>query len=510
MKVSLRALVKVLNPPPKKWSGRQEGEAAHLTTHADSVTSDSLFVAIRGNSVDGHHFLPELLSKKPAVLVVEDPSSIAHLIDQGTTALLVVENTRKALAQLSALFYQFPWKNMDVVGITGTNGKTTTTYLCESIARSAGKIPAIMGTIETRCGDWMAPSKLTTPAPPRLHELITEIAEKGATHLFAEVSSHALDQFRFYAIDISVAAFTNLTQDHLDYHHSMEHYFGSKARLFTEYLPDSTAKYPTAVINLDDPWGKLLVKKIPSHCRLLTYALDAEDASVKVLQYELSLKGIRAAIRIPQGLIEIRSSLIGQHNLSNIACAAAIASALEFSADRIVEGISHLKGVPGRLEGIEEGQSFGVFVDYAHTDDALHGVLTALRTLSSKSRVITVFGCGGDRDPKKRPLMAKAVSEMSDYAIITSDNPRTESPKKIILEILGGLPPHFREGEHWRVIEDRRGAIETALSLAKGEDVVLIAGKGHEAYQIIGKKTLPFDDREVARGWLRRRFRYEG
>jgi UDP-N-acetylmuramoyl-L-alanyl-D-glutamate--2,6-diaminopimelate ligase len=463
-------------------------EIASLAYDSRRATRQSLFFAIQGEKADGHTFITAAFENGAAAVVSELPAP-TNL----SSRWIQVQNIRRALSTAALNYYGHPDERLKLVGITGTNGKTTTTYLLESIFAKAGIPCGVFGTIEYRFGGRTVTAKNTTPESLDLVSYLTELVEAEGRAAFMEVSSHALAQERVWGLHFNAAVFTNLTQDHLDYHKDFESYFRAKRRLF-EGL--GTPPPPLAVINRGDPWGlKLLDAGSP---RVVTYGMNS-GSQVRVKQFTPTPGGIRATLAVPSGTIEIASPLLGRANLMNILAATATATGLGLSGEEIAEGIAALRAVPGRLDRIEEGQPFLVLVDYAHTDDALRNVLTTARDLA-KGRVIVVFGCGGDRDRSKRPLMGEAASSLSDLAVLTSDNPRSEDPLRIMSDALVGLQ---KTGKPYLAEVDRAKAIRMALESAREGDVVIIAGKGHETYQILKDRTISFDDREVARGILR-------
>jgi UDP-N-acetylmuramoyl-L-alanyl-D-glutamate--2,6-diaminopimelate ligase len=457
-----------------------------ISYHSHQVEVGTLFVAIPGARRDGHHFIEESITQGARAVIVEQlpPYSV-------DIPLVVVKDTRKALAQISAEFFSHPSREITLVGITGTNGKTTTSYLIESIIKAAGKEVGVIGTINYRLKGKEQPAPTTTPQSYNLQHILREMITEGVEYVVMEVSSHALDQERVRGCHFDAGVFTNITPEHLDYHEDMDRYFAAKRRFFHEILPESE-KDPWAIINIDDPLLRDLQKELPPR-RLMTYGLDRGE--VKVLHREVSLKGIRATLSSPSGPLKIKTPLIGEYNLYNIMAATAVGISLGIPFEAISQGIKDLPLVPGRMERIGDGNPW-VLVDYAHTPDALEKTIKEVRRLAT-GRVFVVFGCGGDRDRTKRAPMGRIGVEWSDLAIITSDNPRTEDPLRIIEEIEKGarevLPPRYL------VMPDRKEAIKKAIALAAPQDCVLITGKGHEAYQIIGEQRLPFDDREEAR-----------
>ncbi|OGP54847.1 MAG: UDP-N-acetylmuramoyl-L-alanyl-D-glutamate--2,6-diaminopimelate ligase [Deltaproteobacteria bacterium RBG_13_52_11] len=472
--------------------GIMDVDITDISYHSHRVKEGTLFVAIPGTKRDGYHFIEESITRGARAIITEQIP--LHPVD---IPLVVVKDTRKALAQISAEFFSHPSREIRLVGITGTNGKTTTSYLIESIIKAAGKAVGVIGTINYRLGKKVQPAPTTTPQSYDLQQLLREMITKGAEYVVMEVSSHALDQERVRGCHFDVGVITNITPEHLDYHEDMDRYFAAKKRFFHEILPESE-KDPWAIINLDDPLLEDLQKELPP-VRVMTYGLD--QGEVKAPQREISLGGIRATLSSPSGPLEIRTPLIGEYNLYNIMAATAVGISLGIPTEAIHQGIKDLSLIPGRMERIGDGNPW-VLVDYAHTPDALEKAIKEVRRLAL-GRVFVVFGCGGDRDRTKRAPMGRIGVTWSELAIITSDNPRTEDPLKIIEEIekgARGVSPH-----RYLVIPDRRKAIQKAIALAEEQDCVLITGKGHEDYQIIGEQRLPFDDRDEARKALEER-----
>ncbi len=466
-----------------KIQGSEDTEILDIQYDSRAVVHGSLFVAIKGEKADGNLFAKQAI-EKGAVAVVTDEECLI----QGA-ATIRVDNSREALARLSAAFYGEPARKLRLVGITGTNGKTTTSFLIESILREAGLNPGVIGTISYRYAGKVLPAPNTTPESLDLQRLLRDMVDSGVKAVVMEVSSHALAQDRVAGCIFDVGVFTNLTQDHLDYHGTMDSYFAAKARLFTDFIDEGRA----AVINMDDPKGEELSKR--SVGRVIGYSKAGKGRgkeSIYPKDIRFGVDGIKGTIATPSGDINIKSSLVGEFNLHNILAAVGAGLGLGLPVDAIEKGIESLKNVPGRLERVDAGQAFTILVDYAHTPDALERVLSTLKGLTDK-RIITVFGCGGDRDRGKRPIMGSIAVRYSDMVVVTSDNPRTEEPLRIIEDIKAGM----REGSYM-TIPDRREAIKAAIENAKEGDVVLLAGKGHEDYQIIGKEKTHFDDREEA------------
>ncbi len=474
----------------------QSGDPAVSSVEYDSrrVKPGCLFVAMRGESSDGNRFIDQAISAG-AVAVVTD--SAAEKPRPGV-AWAVVPNGRRALARVSANFYKKPAERIAITGITGTNGKSTTAFLLESILAAAGRKSALIGTIEYHVAGKVLPAPHTTPEALELNRIFSEALGNGATDAVMEVSSHALAQERVYGVPFDVAVFTNLTRDHLDYHKTMEEYFAAKRILFEGCGTDA----PRAVVtNMDDESGAKLAEFSRKRSSLvLKYGWERADLHAE--RVEITTRGTRFDLVTPEGKIAVFSALIGRVNVYNILAAAGAAYARGCPMQAIAAGIDRLKCVPGRFERVECGQPFTVVVDYAHTDDALRNLMSLARELVSeaKGRVLTVFGCGGDRDRKKRPLMGEAAGRGSDFVVLTSDNPRSEDPLAIINDAVVGLQ---KTGVKYSVEADRRKAIAVAIGEARPGDIVLLAGKGHEKVQVGREGAVPFDDLEVARGALR-------
>lgn len=453
------------------------------------------FVAMHGGATNGNRYIDAAL-KNGAVAVVTDSAAESP---RPQAAWCVVPHGRRALAQLSANFYGRPAEKLKLTGVTGTNGKTTTTFLIESILNSCGKAPALIGTIEYHVAGRTLPAPHTTPESLELNQIFSEALAGGAGEVVMEVSSHALEQGRVFGIHYDVAVFTNLTRDHLDYHKDMESYFAAKRLLFS----GAGGRPPrAAVINADDGYGSALLSVSRNLSeQLISYGISRGE--FQAANIELEPQGTAFDFVTPFGTAKIRSSLIGQVNVYNVTAAASAALARGCSLEQIAQAVARFQQVPGRFERVDCGQSFTVVVDYAHTDDALRNLTAIARDFAGRSgargRVITVFGCGGDRDRSKRPLMGEAAGKGSDFVVLTSDNPRSEDPQKIIEDALPGLKS---SGTPYTVEADRRKAIAIALAEAHKGDVVLIAGKGHEKVQVTREGTVPFDDVQVARDAL--------
>ncbi len=456
------------------------------------VQRNGLFVALRGEKFDGHDFIEQAVEKGASVIVAEREQKYPRATS------VAVENTRTALADLSAAFYGYPARKLKLAGITGTNGKTTTTFLIQHICEKAGVRCGLIGTVRYQLGERVLPAARTTPESLDLQELLAQIANAGCRAATMEVSSHALAQDRTRGLEWDVAVFTNLTQDHLDFHGTMKNYFESKLKLFSQLASQQKKRKPVAVINIDDRYGEQLLGKIDKSISLITYGMGVR-ADFRASNYRMEFSGTSYQLDARGKSYLVRIPLIGRFNVANSLAALAAANAMGIGVREAVLSLGKSPQVPGRLEMVPAKRQFQIFVDYAHTPDALLNVLKTLRELEPR-RLIVVFGCGGDRDREKRPLMAQVVDLNADYAIITSDNPRKEDPAAIISQIERG----FRSS-HYEKIIDRAEAIARAIALAQPRDIVLIAGKGHETYQEFADHTVPFDDIQVARRALENR-----
>lgn len=455
-------------------------EIKGIACDSKAVNRDYLFIAVPGTKIDGHRFVNEAVERGAVAVVIEKDIMLGDGI-----AKIYVKDSRTALARIANEFYGRPAERLKCIGITGTNGKTTISYLMDNIVSAAGHKAGLIGTINYRIGERIIPATNTTPGPVELYNFMNKMLQNSIDYLVMEVSSHSLDQRRVEGIDFAVAIFTNLTGDHLDYHKTLDEYFNAKAKLF-----EGLGAGSYGIINIDDEWGKKLVRR--SKGKVTTYGTKP-GADFLASGMELSLNGTKFTIDTPAGQMKIDTKLIGLHDVYNITAAVAAGSTLGFPLEAVKRGVENVRAVPGRLESIDCGQPFKVFVDYAHTDDALYNVLSALRPLISE-RIIVVFGCGGDRDKTKRPRMGKVACKLADLVIVTSDNPRSEDPQTITKEIVAGIG-----SKNYTVVVDRMQAIRQALSAARDGDCVLIAGKGHETYQVLKDTTVAFDDREVAR-----------
>lgn len=476
--------------PVVQFHGNLEEQVKGIAYSSRSVKSGFLFAALRGENKDGFHFIPEAIANGATIILSERPMPSEFDINW-----IQVQEGRKALALCSAQFFHHPSRHLKVVGITGTKGKTTISYLIEAILLAAGFSPGIIGTISYRGPGFDQTAKRTTPEAPDLQRLMKRLVQHKATHCVMEVSSHSLVLERVTGIDFDVAVFTNLSGEHLDYHQSMERYFEAKKKLF--FLPGQTKTM--AVINTDNPWGKKLMDDLPLSA--ITFGLET-SALVRAEKFFLSEKGIDLAVRYPGGKMHLSSPLLGRPNLYNILAAVATSLVLKIPGTKIAAGITSLQGIPGRFEGIPNSLGMHIFVDYAHNDDALRMLLETAKELTKK-KIILVFGAGGDRDKSKRSRMGEVAGRWADHAIITSDNPRSEDPVAIIAEIERGIKK--TGNKQYEVIPDRKKAIGRALSMGQRGDYILVAGKGHENYQIIKDRIIHFSDAEVILEWLKKR-----
>ncbi|MBM4044229.1 MAG: UDP-N-acetylmuramoyl-L-alanyl-D-glutamate--2,6-diaminopimelate ligase [Planctomycetes bacterium] len=451
-----------------------------VTCDSRAVKPGFLFVAMQGLSVDGHKFIPDAIERGASAVVAEKPVEWWKPVPA-----FIVKDARLALAAVCDCFYGFPSKHITVIGVTGTNGKTTTTHLIKSVVEVAGQKAGLLGTISYQVGDRRIPARETTPGAQTVQSFLADMVAAGFHYAVMEVSSHALTQHRTAQIRFKSAIFTNLTPEHLDYHRTMENYREAKAILFDSLAPESFA-----ILNADDPASQRFAQ---TKATVLTYGLGP-GTDVSASLECVTLDGMRICVSTPKGRMTVQSPLIGRHNVYNIISTVANCVALGFDLDVIREGVEAVRNVPGRLEPVDSHRDFHVLVDYAHTPDALQNVLSTLKPLT-KNRLIVVFGCGGDRDRTKRPKMGHVAEEIADFVWLTSDNPRSEVPESIIREIEGGMTRKDR----YYVQPDRRLAIQEALAAARGGDLVLIAGKGHESGQIFRNTVIPFDDRDVAR-----------
>src|SRR5438874_404443 len=472
--------------PVRQVIGTLDRPVESIAYDSRRAQRNGLFVALRGGKSDGHQFVAQAIEKGASVIVTEREEKYPRV------SCIVVENSRAALADLSRVFYGRPGDRLKLAAVTGTNGKTTTTFLIKHICEKAGLRCGLIGTVRYEIGERVLPAIRTTPESLDLQELLAQIVNAGCRATAMEVSSHALAQDRTRGLEWNVAVFTNLTQDHLDFHGTMESYFESKAKLFTQLGQQGNKKKPVAVVNIDDRYGQQLLDKIDKSVAIVTYGMGAR-ADFRASNYRVEFNGTSYQLDARGKSYLVRVPLIGRFNVANSVAALAAANGLGVDLRAGVLSLGKSPQVPGRLEMVPAKRQFQVFVDYAHTPDALANVLKTLRELQPQ-RLIVVFGCGGDRDRQKRPLMGEMVDRHADYAIITSDNPRKEDPSAIIAAIEKG----FRSTRFEKIV-DRTEAINRAIALAQPRDIVLIAGKGHENYQEFADHTVPFDDIQVAR-----------
>ena len=472
--------------PVREIIGPSDRAVESIAYDSRRVQRNGLFVAMRGEKSDGHDFIGQAIEKGASVIVAEREEKHPR------ATCVVVENTRPALADLAAEFYGFPAQKLKLAAVTGTNGKTTTTFLIKHICEKAGLRCGLLGTVRYEIGERVLPAARTTPESLDLQELLAQIANAGCRAAAMEASSHALAQERTRGIEWNVAVFTNLTQDHLDFHGTMENYFAAKARLFEQLSQQEKKQKPVAIVNIDDRYGEQLLRKIDKNISVVTFGMGAR-ADFRASNYRMEFGGTSYQLDARGKSYLVRVPLIGRFNVANSMAALAAANALGIGLRDAVLSLAKSPQVPGRLEMVPAKRQFQVFVDYAHTPDALLNVLKTLRELQPR-RLIVVFGCGGDRDKQKRPLMGEVVDRNADHAIITSDNPRKENPDAIIAEVEKGFCSN-----HFEKIVDRAQAIARAIELAQPRDIVLIAGKGHENYQEFADHTVPFEDIQVAR-----------
>ena len=478
----------------KRVLGQLPAEIRGVAYDSRKVAPGEIFVAIPGLKQDGRRYVEDALARGATAVVLEG----ADLLDGRSVARVLVGSARAALARLARAYFGHPSGSLTVIGITGTNGKTTTSYLVDGLLAAQGRRTGLIGTVQYRIGALSIPAGQTTPEALETQQLLRRMVDEGVTGVAMEVSSHALALSRVEGIDFDVAVFTNLTQDHLDFHVTMDAYRDAKRHLFV-LLAAGNKPTRTAVVNADDASGLAMVADLPLHT--LTYGVRGR-ADVRPTRWSSGAEGIRMNVRTPAGHLDIASPLVGEHNVENLLAATGVGIALGMEPALIARALGSVGSVPGRFERVEAGQPFLVVVDYAHTPDALERTLETARKLRGPGgRLAVVFGCGGDRDRGKRPLMGGIAARLADRVWVTSDNPRSEPPEAIIADIVAGIPGGIALDRH-ETIPDRKAAIQRALTWAGAGDVVVIAGKGHETYQIIGSDVLPFDDRAQARAAL--------
>ncbi len=487
--MQIKKLIEVLSGA--EVEGPIDRDVLSIQYDSRRVTPDSLFIALPGLKTDGHKFVEHAVQRGAAAVLVEKPVGAIR-----RATVIRVPDAREAMARLAAQFHGHPHRKMKVIGITGTNGKTTTAFMIQRILKEAGIRTGLIGTVRYEIGERVIPAARTTPEALELHEMMAQMVRQSCGAVVMEVSSHSLVQKRVLGIDFDVAVFTNLTQDHLDYHKTMDGYFDAKSILFNSL--STNGKIGIAVVNVDDPRGRDLAA-MPLKAAKLTFGIENE-AMVRGQALAVNCVGLKFEVSTSKGVDRISLPLFGRYNVSNALGAIGASLALGVRQSAVVRALKTLPPVPGRLEQVDCGQPFRVFVDYAHTDDALKNMLTTLRE-STKGRLLVCFGCGGNRDTRKRPLMGRAAGELADFSVLTSDNPRKEEPRAIISQIEEGFTEVGGTAKY-EVVEERREAIHRILSMAGAGDVVVIAGKGHETYQEFADTVISFDDREVAREYL--------
>lgn len=461
-------------------------EIKSISCDSRKISKDTLFFAFKGSRFNGVDFISSAIQKGARTIVTDATTEISPKLPD--ICYLQVDNPVEFLREVAKTFFAQPSTLVKTIGITGTNGKTTTTYLIESILKHANYSCGVIGTVNYRIDNNVLPATNTTPAFLDIQEMLSQMVRAGTEYCVMEVSSHALDQRRVDLVDFHTAIFTNLTNDHLDYHKTKDNYFQAKSKLFT-----GLKEQAHAIINVDDVYGRKLISKTPAQIR--TYGIK-NKADVMAQDIKMSISGTQFKLKAPEGEIIIQSPLLGNHNVSNMLAAASAALIDGFSFEKIKAGIEKLTIIPGRLERVDYGQDYSIVIDYAHTPDALENVLKTIKYICD-SRIILVFGCGGDRDPSKRPLMGSAACQWADLSIVTSDNPRSEDPREIINQAVAGFTKN-----NFMVIENREEAIGKALDLAQKGDLVIIAGKGHEQYQIFKDKTINFDEKQIIKNHL--------
>lgn len=479
--MQLKQLIQDL--PAASVEGSLEREVAGITYDSRRVTPGMVFVAIPGRHNDGHEFIPSAIERGATAVISE-----RNGIRSSRATRIKVTDVREALARAAMSYYQRPSAKLRVIGVTGTNGKTTVAFMIKAILEAAGIKTGLIGTVRYEIGDRVIPAQRTTPESLEVQQLMSQMLRADCQACVMEVSSHALDQKRVFGVEFDVGIFTNLTRDHLDYHQTMENYFAAKQKLFTALQEGS--KKGTAIINIDDTYGARLASQTKVEVNL-TYGVE-QAARLRATKIQLGRDGSRFLIETPERNFACRLPLIGRHNIYNALAAVGAGIALDIPVVKLQAALNAMPSVPGRLETVDLGQPFGVFVDYAHTDDALKNVLTTLREITT-GRLLLAFGCGGDRDPGKRARMGKVAAELADFTLITNDNPRKEQPEKIASQIAEGYRSMRPEG--FSIELERRRAIQQILGKAEAGDTVLIAGKGHETYQEFEDTVVPFDDR---------------
>jgi UDP-N-acetylmuramoyl-L-alanyl-D-glutamate--2,6-diaminopimelate ligase len=482
--MKLAEIIKTVKP--LAIEGPLDHEISGITYDSRRVMPGNLFVAFRGERTDGHKFVESAIDRGAAAVVLERDTGF-----NPRATRIKVSDARRSMAQVSAQFYNHPSQKLKVVGITGTNGKTTTAFMVRAILETAEMPCGLLGTVQYQIGQRVIPAGRTTPESVEIQEMMSDMLRAGCAGVSMEVSSHALDQSRVTAVDFDVAVFTNLSQDHLDYHRTMKNYFESKAKLFSAL--GTVRKAGRAVVNADNAYGRELIKRLGGDDAVLSYGVSS-DAVIRAEDVRISADGCYFVVHAPQGSIPMSLPLIGRYNVSNALAAISACLVLGVDLGTIEAALAQFRAVPGRVESVNVDENFKILIDYAHTAEALHNVLVTVGELT-RGRLILVFGCGGDRDKGKRRPMGEAACELADFSILTNDNPRTEDPRDILKQIEEAFPKSA--ASRYQVIEDRREAIERALDIARPGDTVLIAGKGHETYQEFADTVVPFNDRQV-------------
>ncbi|HUJ12029.1 MAG TPA: UDP-N-acetylmuramoyl-L-alanyl-D-glutamate--2,6-diaminopimelate ligase [Verrucomicrobiae bacterium] len=482
--MKLAEIIKTVKPLAVE--GPLDHEISGITYDSRRVMPGNLFVAFRGERTDGHSFVEAAIDRGAAAVVLERDTGF-----NPRATRIKVSDARRSLAHVSAQFYNHPSQKLKVVGITGTNGKTTTAFMVRAIMEMAEMPCGLLGTVQYQIGQRVIPAARTTPESVEIQEMMSDMLRAGCVGVSMEVSSHALDQSRVAAVDFDIAVFTNLSQDHLDYHHTMKNYFESKAKLFSAL--GTVRKTGRAVVNADNAYGCELIKRLGGDAAVLSYGVSSA-AVIRAEDVRVSAEGCYFVVHAPQGSMPMSLPLIGRYNVSNALAAVAVGLALGIDLGTIEAALAQFRAVPGRVESVNVDEEFRILIDYAHTAEALHNVLVTVGELT-RGRLILVFGCGGDRDNGKRKPMGEAACELADFSILTNDNPRTEEPRSILKQIEEAFPAAART--RYQIIEDRREAIERALDIARPGDSVLIAGKGHETYQEFADTVVPFNDRQV-------------
>jgi UDP-N-acetylmuramoyl-L-alanyl-D-glutamate--2,6-diaminopimelate ligase len=482
--MKLAEMIKTVKPLAVE--GPLDHEISGITYDSRRVMPGNLFVAFRGERTDGHSYVEAAIDRGAAAVVLERDTGF-----NPRATRIKVSDARRSMAQVSAQFYNHPSQSLKVVGITGTNGKTTTAFMVRAILEMAEMPCGLLGTVQYQIGQRVIPAARTTPESVEIQEMMSEMIRAGCGGVSMEVSSHALDQSRVTAVDFDVAVFTNLSQDHLDYHRTMKNYFESKAKLFSAL--GTVRKTGRAVVNVDNAYGRELIKRLGGDDAVLSYGVSS-DAVIRAEDVRVSAEGCYFVVHTPQGSIPMSLPLIGRYNVSNALAAIGACLALGVDLGTIEAALAQFRAVPGRVESVNADEEFRILIDYAHTAEALRNVLVTVGELT-RGRLILVFGCGGNRDKGKRQPMGAAACELADFSILTNDNPRTEDPREILKPIEEAFPDSARN--RYQVIEDRREAIERALDIARPGDTVLIAGKGHETYQEFADTVVPFNDRQV-------------